>query len=462
MQLKPRGTGAKGGAAADARLARRRLIAASCALLGATAARAQEATNAASDSISGEWNVDSALAYYHEGAGRIKAIEPIVNFSKTFGDGRTFSGQVVFDSLSGSTPNGALPSIQPQTFASPSGASLSASPVTYTTSSGTLATESARIYTVNPGQQPMDPNYHDQRLAVSANWGLPLSRVLNASYGGKLSYERDFVSVSANAGIARDFFEKNTTLSFQINNEFDKLNPIGGAPVPASDYALFQKTGGKTKDGVGMMFGLTQVMNRRWLTEVNFSLDRFHGYLNDPYKILSIISPSGGTTGYLYEKRPSSRTRKSVYWENRAAWGRLSMDLSMRYMVDSWRVHSDTAALSVRWWNPDRDRFLEPNVRWYRQSAADFYTPWIDSTGSRYISYASADARLGAFHAFTYGLKYGAKITDSQDDTTSEFSVRVDYYRQTPDHQLVGPGSLQGLDLYPGLQAILVQIGYKF
>ncbi|HVC00853.1 MAG TPA: DUF3570 domain-containing protein [Steroidobacteraceae bacterium] len=441
---------------------RRRLIAASCALLGATAARSQDATGAASDAISGDWSVDSALAYYHESGGRVSAVEPIVNFSKTFDDGRTFSGELVFDSLSGSTPNGALPSTKPQTFASPSGSSLSSAPITYTTSSGQLSVEGARIYTINPGQQPMDPHYHDQRLAISGNWGMPLGRLTTATYGGKLSYEHDFLSASVSAGIARAFNEKNTTLSFQLNNEFDKLNPIGGAPLAASDYALFKKTGGKTKDGVGMMLGLTQVMNRRWLSELNVSVDRFHGYLNDPYKIISIIDPAGDTTGYLYEKRPSSRTRKSVYWDNRAAWGRLSTDLSMRYMFDTWRVHSDTATLSVRWWNPDRDRFLEPYVRWYRQSAADFYTPWLDSTGSRSIGYASSDARLGAFHAFTYGLKYGAKIRDSTDHMSSEFSIRVLYYRQTPDHRLAGPGALQGLDLYPGLEALLLQVGYKF
>ncbi len=459
MQLKS-GVGRGAPPARDARIERRRLIAASCALLGATAARGQEATSAVGDAISDTWHFDSALAYYHEN-GRIRVIEPIVNFSTTLDDGRSFSGEVVFDSLSGSTPNGALPSNKPQTFATPSGASLSSAPATYTTSSGQLVSEPAKIYTVQPGQLPVDPHYQDQRIAVTGNWGVPWSRVTNSSFGGTLSYEHDFMSVSANASISRDFNQKNTTLSLQVNNEFDSLHPIGGAPLPASDYALFRKIGGRTKDGLGLMLGLTQVMNRRWLTEINLSVDRFHGYLNDPYKIISIIDPTGNTTGYLYEKRPSVRTRKSVYWENRAAWGRLSMDLSTRYMLDDWGVHSDTADLSVRWWNADRDRFLEPDVRWYRQSAASFYVPWIASTAPQ-ITYASSDSRLGAFHAFTYGLKYGARNTDANDHTTSQFSVRFLYYRQTPEHRLAGPGALQGLDLYPGLQAIMVQVGYKF
>lgn len=461
MQLKPKASGGADASRMRAKVARRRLIAASCALLGATAARSQDATNSAADSMSDEWAFDSALAYYHE-SGRVKAIEPIVNMSKTYGDGRTFSGQAVFDSLSGSSPNGALTSTKVQTFASPSGKSLSAAPTTYTTSSGQLVSESAPIYTINPGQLPVDPSYHDQRLSLSGNWGLPISRLTTTQVGGKLSYEHDFVSVSANAGISRDFNQKNTTLSFQLNNEFDRLSPIGGAPVAASDYALFQKGGGKTKDGVGAMLGLTQVMNRRWLTEFNLSVDRFKGYLNDPYKIISVIDPSGNTTGYLYERRPGTRTRKVAYWENKAAWGRLVLDGSLRYMADSWHVRSDTAEFSARWWNFDRDRYIEPTVRWYRQTAANFYTPWLDSGGSKYIDYASADTRLAAFHAYTVGLKYGAKIEDSEDQSSSEFNVRVEYYQQTLDHRTPGPGSLQGLDLYPGLKAILVQVGYKF
>ena len=120
---------------------------------------------------------------------------------------------------------------------------------------------------------------------MGGNWTLPLTRVDQVSVGGKLSDEDDFFSATVNASIAHDFNEKNTTLSFGIDNEFDSLHPIGGAPVPGSDYALVEKTGGKTKDGVGALLGVTQVMTRNWLSEFNISVDRFQGYMNDPYKI---------------------------------------------------------------------------------------------------------------------------------------------------------------------------------
>jgi hypothetical protein len=276
VQLKP---GARGTKAPNTR---RQLMAASCALLGAAAARGQQSNAAPADSgLLEDWSVDSALAYYHEN-GRIRAIEPVVDVSKVFADGQALNVNATFDSLSGSSPNGALTSHSAQTFSSPSG-------------------KAAHAYTTAPGQLPVDPHYQDDRIAVGANWTLPVTRVDQLSVGAKLSDEHDFFSVTVNASIAHDFNDKNTTLSFGLSDEYDTLSPIGGAPVPGSDYALLEKTGGKTKDGVGVLLGVTQVMTRIWLTEFNISVDRFKGYLNDPYKITSIIDGAGNTTGYKFE-----------------------------------------------------------------------------------------------------------------------------------------------------------------
>ena len=279
-----------------------------------------------------------------------------------------------------------------------------------------------------------------------------------------MSDEDDFFSATVDASIAHDFNEKNTTLSFGLVNEFDSLHPIGNAPVPGSDYALLEKTGGgKTKDGVGALLGITQVMTRLWLTEFNLSVDRFKGYLNDPYKITSIIDSAGNTTGYEFESRPDQRTRKSAYWENRVAWtSQLSTALSLRYMSDDWGVRSDTAQLHLRWSWSNRERYIEPTFRWYRQTAANFYTPFILDTATPTTRFESADYRLGAFHALTYGVKYAQKLPGLGGRAESEFSVRAEYYQQTFDERTPVPAGLQGLDLYPGLKAILVQIGWRF
>jgi hypothetical protein len=438
MQLKPKIPPARTGST------RRRLMAASCALLGAGAARSQEASVAPSGSgLLEDWSVDSALAYYHED-GRVQAIEPVVNISKVFADGESLNFNATFDALSGASPNGALPSHSPQAFTGPSG-------------------KASHAYTTAPGQLPADPNYHDTRFAAGANWTLPLTRVDQLSVGGKFSVEDDFVSATVDASIAHDFNDKNTTVSFGLYNEYDSLHPIGNTPVPGGDVTSLVRTGGKSKDGVGALLGVTQVMTRTWLSEFNLSVDRFTGYLNDPYKITSIIDSAGNTTGYEYESRPDQRTRKSAYWENRVAWtSQLSTALSLRYMSDDWAVRSDTAQLHVRWSWSNRERYIEPTVRWYRQTAADFYTPFILETVRQSTGFESADTRLGAFHALTYGVKYAQKLAGLGSRAESEFSVRAEYYQQTFNEQVPVPAGLQGLDLYPGLKAILVQVGYRF
>jgi len=420
-------------------------MAASCALLSAGAARGQETRMAPPDSgLLEDWSVDSALAYYHED-GRIQAIEPVVDVAKVFADGQALNLNVTFDALSGASPNGALTSRTAQTFASPSG-------------------KPKHQYTTAPGQLPVDPNYEDDRIAASGNWTVPFTRVDQVSVGGKVSAEDDFLSATVSASIAHDFNDKNTTLSFGIDNEFDSIHPIGGAPVPGSDYELAEKqAGGKTKDGVGVLLGVTQVMTRSWLSEFNISIDRFHGYLNDPYKITSIIDGVGGTAGYEYESRPDQRTRKSANWENRVAWSsQVSTALSLRYMSDDWRVRSDTAQLHLRWTLSNRHRYIEPTVRWYRQTAADFYLPFLLSTEKPATSYQSSDSRLGAFRALTYGVKYAQKLPGLGSRPESEISIRAEYYQQTLEERTPVPAGLRGLDLYPGLEAVLVQIGWRF
>ena len=439
MQLKPKTPPAK-----TAAVARRRLMAASCALLSAGTAQSQEASVApAGGALLEDWSVDSALAYYHEN-GRVQAVEPVVNVSKIFADGESLNFNATFDALSGASPNGALPSRSSQTFTGPSG-------------------KASHAYTIAPGQLPADPNYHDTRFAAGGNWTMPLTRLDQLSVGGKFSVEDDFVSATVDASIAHDFNDKNTTVSFGVYNEFDSLHPIGNTPVPGSDYALLLKTGSKSKDGVGALLGITQVMNRTWLSEFNLSVDRFRGYLNDPYKITSIIDSAGNTTGYEYESRPDQRTRKSAYWENRVAWtSQLSTALSLRYMSDDWAVRSDTAQLHLHWSWSNRERYIEPTFRWYRQTAANFYTPFIMDTARQGTGFESADSRLGAFHALTYGVKYAQKLPGLGGRAESEFSIRAEYYQQTFNERVPVPVSLQGLDLYPGLKAILVQIGYRF
>jgi len=111
---------------------------------------------------------------------------------------------------------------------------------------------------------------------------------------------------------------------------------------------------------------------------------------------------------------------------------------------------------------PARQQYVEPTVRWYHQGAANFFTPWLPGSDQATTRYVSADPRLATFHALTYGLKYGYELGGKLHRSSSEFTVRVEYYQQTLQIDKSIPVGLQGLDLYPGLKAVLVQFGFSY
>jgi uncharacterized protein DUF3570 len=442
---------------------RQGLITASCALLASGAQAADDAAPVASpapglwdrfDQVAHDWSLQSALAYYHED-GRVQAIEPVIDLSREEATGGSLDLNLTIDSLSGASPNGALPSRMPQTFASPSGRTLNPS-------ANAGADRQTHLYAIAPGQLPADSNYSDLRAAAAADWQRPFSRTMRWDFSGKVSYEDDFISITGSASILRDFNEKNTTVELGVTDEEDLIAPVGGTPVAGSDYALFAKTSNKSKNGLGALAGVTQVINRHWLVQANVAADRFHGYLNDPYKIISVLDQVGDPAGYLYEERPGQRLRKSVFLENRIGWDRVSTAVSLRYMSDDWHIHSETAEGRFRWWGHERGLYWEPSLRWYRQTAANFYTPWITGPASSAAGFASADTRLAAFRAFTYGLKFGLNMEPRFHRSGSELSLRVEYYEQIVDDPRSAPPALQGLDLYPNLKAVLVQVGFSY
>ena len=68
-----------------------------------------------------------------------------------------------------------------------------------------------------------------------------------------------------------------------------------------------------------------------------------------------------------------------------------------------------------------------------------------------------ADPRLAGFRGQTFGLKYGIAAGQS-----GEFSVRVEHYTQKGSTTSSPLPGLQGLDLYPGMQALMIQAGLRF
>jgi hypothetical protein len=228
----------------------------------------------------------------------------------------------------------------------------------------------------------------------------------------------------------------------------------------------FRGGGEQSKDVVDALVGVTQLLGRRDLIEVTYSYGQSDGYLTDPYKILSVVDPvtgvpvAGPPDGlpylYLFEHRPDSRTKQSVFAEWRHAFDRDSLALNARYMSDDWGIDSQTVEARYRW-NINENSYLEPHLRWYTQSAADFYTTVLFD-GDPLPEYASADYRLADLDAYTVGAKYGHRTE------RGEWSVRLEYYHHEADPS---PGAAVGEladfnELILPMSAVIAQFGYRF
>ncbi|HET9299747.1 MAG TPA: DUF3570 domain-containing protein, partial [Candidatus Polarisedimenticolaceae bacterium] len=196
---------------------------------------------------------------------------------------------------------------------------------------------------------------------------------------------------------------------------------------------------------------------KQTVAELNYSYSRSSGYLTDPYKVLSVVDPVTGDPGaYLFESRPDQRTKQSFFGQVKHHFGRPIADLSYRYMTDDWGVASHTA--EMHWRQPlGTGWYVQPHLRWYTQTAADFYRTYL-LAGSPLPDHATADYRLGELDATTLGLKVGKVQQDGR-----EYSLRVEYYKQSgraPPGTSVG--SLAGLDLFPTVDAAIAQFQVRF
>ena len=413
---------------------RRSLAVATASLLGGVAHNAQALEP------SSEWEIDSALLLYAE-SDRVSLAEPLVRVRKDMGDDRFLTVQLVIDALTGSSANGAIPTGSAQTFTSPSGNS---------------------VYTAQPNEVPLDPSFRDTRGALNAEWETPLSEDLTAIFGFNFSNEFDYQSAGLSATFNWDTNQKNTTWTFGVGFNTDTVKPVGGVPVAFTNMPVFpavKATQGSdaSKDLYDLVFGWSQVMSRRDLLQLTLSYGNESGYLTDPYKILSVVD--GGTGAlvanpaqrYRFEKRPADRTRQSLLLRWSHQFEADVLRLSYRYYTDDWGIDSHTLDARYRW-ELASGNYIEPHVRYYVQSAADFYhTSLID--GQTY-DYASADYRLADMTTITLGLKYGMALSER-----SEFSVRAELMQQSADpSQVIGVQSQQ--DLVPDVDAVILQFGY--
>ena len=418
------------------------LSAAACALLGTTAPTlAAEA----------KWEFDTATMVYSE-TDRVSLVEPVIAARRIWGE-KSLGARLTLDTLTGPSPSGAIPASTPQTFTGPSG--------------------NGDLYTADPGEVPLDDSFLDTRVAVAVDYAAPIFGEWSAVYGLSASNEYDYLSLGGSLRLQRSFNQNNTTLSVGGAFSSDSLDPVGGVPVALTvlqprtsdenssdgeDRSLRKTSESKTV--ADLLFGVTQVIDEVSLFRVNLVLSQSSGYQTDPYKIVSVVGADGEPLRYVREGRPDSRSKVGIYGEYLRAFGGDTFKTSYRYLSDEWGSDSHTLEASYRW-RMSETTYLEPQLRYYLQDAADFYRVALFDGEEQTVQEVSADYRLGAMDAITVGAQVGHTLRGG-----SELMFRVAYYVQTPDEEGVPSQAATGLskfgELVPETTAVMATFGYRF
>ena len=266
-----------------------------------------------------------------------------------------------------------------------------------------------------------------------------------AAVSASLAYstEHDYTSTAVGLDARWSTDDNNRTWTVGYGTSHDTIdNTYSGGTIS-----------GKHKNTQEFMGGVTQVLTPTDIAQFNLTRSIGSGYYNDPYK--------------LYENRPDQRNAwiGLVRWNHYVGAFDASIRTSYRHYSDSFGVSSHTAG--VEWVQPTGRWTFTPGVRYYSQSAANFYfDPVLNAQGQYDLSgtvqhfitlrgNTSADQRLAAFGALTLSMKASYAFTPSL-----VADVKYERYRQSAALHLGGAGS-PGLDAF---NANFMQVGltYRF
>jgi hypothetical protein len=300
-------------------------------------------------------SVDFKTLYYGESDDRTQVVNPEIYFTHDWGKTGNLGLLLSYDSISGASPTGEIPTLD---------ATASAS------SAGTIP----------------KAEYTDTRQAVGANygwrWGSHLPSV-NLSY----SKESDYLSHGVSLVDSWELFHKRSTLHFGWGRTWDDIEPVN-----------MTETFKKGSDSFSL--GWTQVLGPRDLLDVSFSLTRLSGYLTDPYKLVTVGTAS------LPEVRPDFRNRKTAilklghYFESRGA-----LKTTYRYYWDDWDIVAHTLGLELDQ-RVGTKVIVSPQLRLYRQSSASFFAFEFPAPQPA----MSSDYRLSSFWSWLVGLGFSVDI----------------------------------------------------
>ncbi|MDA1290582.1 MAG: DUF3570 domain-containing protein [Proteobacteria bacterium] len=230
----------------------------------------------------------------------------------------------------------------------------------------------------------------------------------NGSFGGNIGYseEDDYRAVYFGFNTERHYNNDLTTVSAGLSHSSDKVFP--------TDAALFNRVEEEDKQSTSVFASVSQIINQVSSFQSALSFTEQSGFLSDPYKLRDI--------------RPDDKTQ--IAWSNSYrrffVSANAAFHVNYRYYHDDFGISSHTSDVS---WHQNLGRTFQlvPQLRYYSQSAADFFTN-VDDFLSPISEYQSSDYRLSAFGAVSGGISVIADMGSWKATLTAERYLANDKY----------------------------------
>jgi hypothetical protein len=230
----------------------------------------------------------------------------------------------------------------------------------------------------------------------------------NGSFAANIGYsqENDYQSVYFGLNAEKHYNNDLTTVSAGLSYSSDEIFP--------TDAALFNRVIDEDKQSTSVFVSVSQIINQVSSFQSAFSLTEQSGFLSDPYKLRDV--------------RPDDKTQ--IAWSNSYRRFFVSADAALhvnyRYYHDDFGISSHTSDLS---WHQNLGRTFQlvPQLRYYSQSAADFFTN-VDDFLNPTSEYQSSDYRLSAFGAVSGGFSLIADMGSWKATLTAERYLANDKY----------------------------------
>ena len=372
-------------------------------------------------SIENAWEVDSSALHYSEADDRVKVTKIVASVTGDVTDNDRVSFQTVLDTMSGATPSGAVKT----------GGGTSTS----TGASGSISGST------NPNASAL-AEFDDTRLSNNLSWLHQYKDNWAIDYNAAVSIENDYRSFSGAITVSKETEKKDYKFTFGLAETYDQVFRVGAGdtPVPLSQIGDDESAGEGEKSTTDFIVGVSRILNKRTMAQVNFSYSLSNGYLTDPYKVFSVVDRATDlpiVDSSYYESRPDSRRRYNIVFNiNHQTWPANNIiHASYRLYTDSWDVDSHTLDFSYRI-NLKDSSYFEPRLRLYQQSAASFYQNqfYVDDAGAsdpvaKFPRHISADYRLDDMTSVTPGIHYGYEVGEN-----GHFRMRIEYMQQRFEH----------------------------